>query len=302
MKRIEKKYDFIIYPANFAGCITAIKKSSEGAEVLLLNNYGFPGGELTQSLCCHQFINHELMDGKTLEIYNQILEERQSIFLRYLNQVVINPETVKYILQKNLELNKIDLLFHIVPFKVYSKNSECFLHLSAKEGEIVAQSNQIIDCSENFSLMKLLGYQRNLKEANFNLFVSRLSTNGSPAELAESDKIIKYHSVKKFIQLFNLRYWVSLNIPIETDELFLENEAQKVLNEYEIYLLTKGLRVQLIAPQTYRLYQSENLTDLNKNIFHINSILDRNYTSKETFFKASAVEKALTSKVNQNEK
>lgn len=299
MKRIEKKYDYIIYPANLIGCVTAIQKSLQGAEILLLNNYGFPGGEIAHSLCCHQFIDDNIMEGKTLEIYNQIIEQKHSVFYRYLNQIVVNPETVKYVLQRNLEQNKIDLLFHVVPFKISHKNNLNSIHLSAKEGELVCSTKRIIDCSENFSIMKLLGYKRTLVKANFNLFVSFTGNNGFNIDLSKDEEMIRYKFVDRYIQLFDLRFWVSLNIPIEGEELFLENEAQKILNEYEIYLLTKGARVQLIAPQTFRLYKVESLPAVHENIFHTNSFLKNNFSIEETFIKSSLIEKALIEKENE---
>ncbi|MFN3873199.1 MAG: FAD-dependent oxidoreductase [Ignavibacterium sp.] len=302
MKVLDKKYDYIIYPANFSGCVTAIQKSNEGAEVLLLNNYGFPGGEIAHSLCCHQFLDDDLMSGTTLNIYNQIIEERHGIFYRYQNQIVINPEAVKYVLQHNLEQNKIDLLFHVIPFRLKVHNSFSQIHLSAKEGEIVYSAKKIIDCSENFSLMKLLGIERMLIKANFNLFVSKSGNNGFYIDLSKDEDVIRHPSVEKYIQLFDLRFWVSLKIPVENDELFLENEAQKILNEYEIYLLTKGSRVQLIAPQTYRFYESGSLPDIYDKIFHVNSLIKENLGIEYTLIKSSLIEKALKEKINQNVK
>lgn len=299
MKRIEKKYDYIIYPANLIGCVTAIQKSLQGAEVLLLNNYGFPGGEITHSLCCYQLTDDNLIEGKTLEIYNQIVEQKHSVFYRYQNQIILNPETVKYVLQQSLEQCKIDLLFHVVPFKVYEKNNLSRIHLSAKEGEVVCSANKIIDCSENFSLMKLIGIKRNLVKANFNLFVSKTGSNGFNIDLSKDEEAIKHKFVNMFIQLFDLRYWVSLNIPVEGEELFLENEAQKILNDYEIYLLTKGVRVQLIAPQTFRLYKVESLPAVDENIFHTNSFLKNNFSIEETFIKSSLIEKAIIERENE---
>jgi len=299
---IDKKFDFIIYPANLVGCVTAIQKSNEGAEVLLLNNYGFPGGEITHSLCCHQFINEELISGTTLKIYNQIVEERHGLFYKHLDQVVINPESVKYVLQKNLEQSRIDLLFHVVPFKIKDENTFKQIHLSAKEGELVYTAKKIIDCSENFLLMKLLGIKRELIKANFNLFVNKSGNYGFNIDLLKDEEVIKHKAVEKFVQLFDLRFWVSLNIPVEGQELFLDNEAQKILNEYEIYLLTKGIRVQLIAPQTYRLYKSDSLPDFNEDIFHVNSLINENFGIEHNFIKSSLIEKAFKEKVNQNVK
>jgi hypothetical protein len=302
MKKINKLYDYVIYPANLVGCITAIKKSSEGAEVLLLNNYGFPGGELTHSLCCHQYLDDKIISGKTLEIYKQIVDEKHSIFYRYMNQVVINPETVKFVLQKNLEQTKIDLLFHVIPYSITKSKSNYEINLSAKEGQLIYSAKKIIDCSENFALMKLYGINRKLVEANFNLFVSKSGSNGFNIDLSKDEEIVRHHSVKKFVQLFDLRFWVSLKIPIEEEELFLENEAQKILNEYEIYLLTKGARVQLIAPQTYRKYKTETLPDFNKDVSHINSLLMEDFTIEQTFIKSALIEEALKEKEQQNVK
>lgn len=302
MKKINKFYDYIIYPSNLIGCVTAMIKSREGADVLLLNNYGFPGGELTHSLCCHQFLDDDIISGNTLEIYNQIIAEKHSVFYRYMNQVVLNPETVKFVLQRFLEQNKIDLLFHVIPYSIINSHSNYEINLSAKEGQLSYSAKKIIDCSENFALMKLTGINRSLTEANFNLFVSKAGSDGFNIDLSKDEEMVHHHSVKKFIQLFDLRFWVSLNIPIRDEEIFLDNVAQKILNEYEIYLLTKGSRVQLIAPQTYRKYKAETLPIFSENVTHTNSLIENELPIEQTFIKSALIEKRLKEEVKQNDK
>lgn len=302
MKKADKIFDYIIYPASLVGCVTAITKSNEGAEVLLLNNYGFPGGELTHSLCCNQFLDDKIVSGKTLEIYNKIVEEKHGIFYRHLNQVIINPETIKYVLQYVLEKNKIDLLFHVVPSRIEKSESTNKIILSGKEGQLSFSAKKIIDCSENFSLIKLGGIRRKLIEANFNLFLSKTGSNGFNIDLLKDEEIVHHHSVKKFVQLFDLRFWVSLNIPVDKDELFLENEAQKILNEYEIYLLTKGARLQLIAPQTYKKYKAETLPVFSENVTHTNSLIENELSIEQTFIKSALIEKKLKEEVKQDDK
>lgn len=302
MKKADKIFDYIIYPANLIGCVTAITKSNEGAEVLLLNNYGFPGGELTHSLCCNQFLDDKIISGKTLEIYNQIVEEKNSIVYRHLNQVIINPETIKYVLQYVLEKNKIDLLFHVVPTRIEKSESTNKIILSGKEGQLSFSAKKIIDCSENISLMKIDGISRKLIKANFNLFVSKSVSGGFNYDLSKDEEIVHHHSVKKFVHLFDLRFWVSLNIPVDKDELFLENQAQKILNEYEKFLLTKSARLQLIAPQTYRKYEAKTLPDFSESVTHTNSLIENELSIEQTFIKSALVEKKLKEEVKQNDK
>ncbi len=289
MNMIEKVYDYIIYPANLSGCIFAIKKAKEGASVLLLNDYGFPGGGLTNSLCCYQAVSKENLDGLTKDIFHNIVSRKNSVFYEENNSYVLNPETIKISLQEMLELNNINLLFHVFPIDIKNNDNTKSIFLTAREGTIEKQSLNIIDTSENFSLIKFFGLKKKLVKCYLNIFLCQ----SSQYETSDFDSIIRHSSVDKNIKLNDSRYWVSLNIPITKNEMFIENFSQEILNEFEIYALNNGFRVQLVAPQTARLYQGEQ-TDLSENfVLHPKLKNSKDFSLEDIFMEANYFENEL---------
>lgn len=290
MIMIEKVYDYIIYSANLLGCVYAINIAKKGASVLLLNNYGFAGGDLTNSLSCFQKISENEISGTTKEIYQNIISKKNSMFYKNHNELVLNPETVKIVLQEILIDNKIDLLFHVLPIKVIKEENHKNIYLSAREGTIVKMSNNIIDTSEAFSLMKFAGLKKKLSKCCFNLFLCKSSS----AEKDNYDKIVLHKSVNRFIKLNDSRYLISLNIPFPENELFLENIAQKILNEFEMFALENGGRVQLVAPQTFRKYEIENNEFDLELISHPKLISKKSFNEDEIFIESNYYENELS--------
>ena len=289
MNMKEKIYDYIIYPANLSGCIFAIKKAKEGASVLLLNEYGFPGGELTNSLCCYQTVRKETLDGLTKDIFHNIVSRKNSVFYEENNSYVLNPETIKIALQEILEINNIDLLFHVFPIDIKNNDKTKSIFLTAREGTIERKSLNIIDTSENFSLIKFFGLKKILVKCSLNIFLCK----SSQYETFNFDSIIRLSSVEKSIRLNNSRYWVSLSVPLTKNELFIENFSQETLNEFEIYALNNGFRVQLVAPQTARTYQREQ-TDLVENfMFHPKLKHSKDFSLEDIFMEANYFENEL---------
>lgn len=286
----EKVYDYIIYPANLLGCVYAIKLAKNGASVLLLNNYGFTGGDITHSLSCYQKILQDEFSGLTKEIFIDIVSRKNSVFYINQDELVINPELVKIVFQENLVESKIDLLFHILPYNVTKEGNLKNIFLSAKEGTIIKKANNLIDTSENYSLMRFAGLMKKLSMCAFNLFLCKSSLS----ESENYDKIISHTSVYRYIKLDDSRYWISLNIPIPENELFIENISQKVLNEFEMFALKNGGRVQLVASQTFRKYEVLFNKSEIKLVSHpkLNSI--KSFYENEIFLEANYFEKKLS--------
>jgi hypothetical protein len=286
----EKVYDYIIYSANLLGCVYAINIAKKGASVLLLNNYGFAGGGLTNSLSCYQKISENEISGTTGEIYQNIVSKKNSVFYKNQNELVLNPETIKIVLQEILVENKIDLLFHVLPIRIKKEENRKNIYLSAREGTIVKKANNIIDTSERFSLMRFAGLRKKLSKCYFNLFLCKSSF----AEKDNYDKIVLHKSVNRFIKLDDSRYWISLNIPFPENELFLENIAQKILNEFEMLALENGGRVQLVAPQTFRKYEIENNEFDLELVSHLKLSSQKSFNEDEIFIETNYYEKELS--------
>lgn len=286
----EKVYDYIIYSANLLGCVYAINIAKKGASVLLLNNYGFAGGDLTNSLSCYQKISENEISGTTEEIYQNIVSKKNSVFYKNQNELVLNSETIKIALQEILEENKIDLFFHVLPIRITKEGNHRNIYLSAREGTIVKKANNIIDTSESFSLMRFAGLRKKLSKCYFNLFLCKSSS----AEKDNYDEIVLHKSVNRFIKLDDLRYWISLNVPFPENELFIENIAQKILNEFEMFALENGGRVQLVAPQTFRKYETENNKFDLELVSHPKLSSQKSFNEDEIFIESNYYEKELS--------
>ncbi len=269
---IDKTYDYIINSASLAGVQTAIELSKDGKSVLLLNFYGFMGGSISESLNCYQNLDEKSLDGSTIILFNKIRQTKHGILYHSGNEFIINPETVKNVLQERIENSKVDLLFHIVPFYVKQKENYLELSVTGKEGIFKIKGKNIIDFSDEFDLLKLENVNRNLKEIYYNLFLTGLK-NGQWQS---------FQYLNKFIKLDDNRYWVSLNIPKLENDFFIENNSQEILNEFEEVVQKSGGRVQLVAPQSQKNYQVDKFK-ISEKMFHIKSKLSNTFSVHEKF-------------------
>ncbi len=273
---INKTYDYIIYSASLAGVLTAMDLSGKGNSVLLLNFYGFMGGCITESLNCYQVIDEKNLYGSVNNIFNQIKNTKHGILYQTGNDFILNPETVKIVLQEELQTSTVDLLFHILPFYLIQKEDCVEVSLTGKEGIFHIKGRNIVDASDEYELLKLQNVKRKLFEIHFNLFLTRL----------EDSEWQNFEFINKFMKLDDNRYWVSLQIPSPQNEFFIENNSQKIINEFEEVVQKSGGRIQLLAPQTQKIYEIEKLK-VSDHIFHIKSIVKNKYSFCEVFGECS---------------
>jgi len=268
----DKTYDYIIYSASLAGVLTAIDLSKKGNSVLLLNFYGFMGGSITESLNCYQFAEVKSLSATAKNLFENIINSKHGILYRSENEFVFNPETIKMILQEEIENSNVDLLFHIVPFYLKQREDHVEFSVTGKEGIFQVKGKIIIDASDEYDLLKLENAKRNLLEMNNNLFLTGL----------KDDLWQHYNFIDKVIRLKDYRYWIALKITKPNNEFFIENESQKSLNEFEELVQKSGGRVQLIAPQSQKFYDVDRLK-ISENIFHIKSKLRNTFNAQEKF-------------------
>lgn len=280
---IDKTYDYIIYSASLAGVLTAIDFSKKGNSVLLLNFYGFTGGSITESLNCYQIIDEEYFDGYAKILFSKITNAKNGILYYSGNKFILNPETVKIILQEELQNSNVDLLFHIVPFYLQQNADYVEVSLTGKEGIFQIKGKAIIDASDEFDLLKLENVTRSLIGIYYNLFLTGI----------KNDEWQSYEFLNKFIKLNDNRFWVSLKIPKTDNEYFIENASQNILNDFEEFVQKSGGRVQLIAPQSHKIYDSEKL-EVSDSIFHFRYYVDKKYGTNELFMESSDLHKALS--------
>jgi hypothetical protein len=273
---IDTTYDYMIYSASLSGVLTAIDLSNQGNSILLLNFYGFTGGSITESLNCYQVIDENSLNGSTKILFDKIKNAKNGILYRSKKEFVINPETVKIILQDELENSEVDLLFHIVPFYLKQRQDYVEVSLTGKEGIFKVKGKTIIDASDEYDLLKLENAKRNLNEINCNLFIT-----GSKDEGWQN-----FEFIHKFIKLDDNRYWLSLKISKPENEFFVENASQKILNDFEEVVQKSGGRVQLIAAQSQKIYVVDRLK-ISESVFHLKYMIKNKYSFSELFRECS---------------
>jgi len=280
---IYKTYDYVIYSDGLTGVLTALELSKKGKSVLLLNYYGFMGGTITESLNCFQSVDENQLNVFSRNLLNKIKSEKDGILYQDIQNVIINPETVKIVLQTLIEDSKVDLLFHIVPFYIRQKNEYVELSVSGKEGIFQVTGKIIIDTSDEYDLLKLENAKRSLNELYCNMFLSNIN----------NDLWKDHNLLNRKINLSDRRYWVSLKLPKPGNEFFIENNSQKIINDFEEVIQKSGGRIQILAAQTQKIYSVDKLS-ISKNIFHIDSICSKEYDFTEVLSKASEVESQMS--------
>lgn len=269
---IDKTYDYIIYSASLAGVLTAIDLSKKGKAVLLSNFYGFMGGSITESLNCCQVIDENNLDSEVKILFDKIKKAKHGILYQSGNEIILNPETIKIFLQEEFENSNVDLLFHIVPFYLKQREDQVEFSVTGKEGIFQINGKTIIDASDEFDLLKLENVKRSAKAIYYNLFFTGL----------KDDQWQSFEHLNRFIKLDDNRYWVSLSIPKPDNEFFVENASQKILNDFEDIVQKSEGRVQLIAPQSQKIYEVDKLK-ISDSIFHIKCTIKNKYSFSELF-------------------
>lgn len=274
-----KTYDYIIYSASLSGVITALDLSNKGKSVLLLNFYGFMGGGITESLNCYQIINENHLNEAAKDIFNKIRNTKHGILYQDKNDFIINPETIKIVFLEELEKSNVDLLFHIVPFYLKQKEGFVEVSLTGKEGIFHVSGNTIIDASDEYDLIKLQNVKRRLNALYYNMFLTGL----------KDDAWYNFELIYKFNKLDDDRYWVSVKIPKPENEFLIENQSQKIVNEFEHIVQKSGGRIQLLAPHTQKIYDLDTLK-VSDSVFHRKNNVKEKYGFSELFSEFSQLQ------------
>ncbi|MBU2446949.1 MAG: FAD-dependent oxidoreductase [Bacteroidetes bacterium] len=275
-------YDTIISGATLCGIVSSIHEVKKRRKVLLINSYGFPGGSITEALNIYQSLNDKT--ETVSRILKKIESDKFGILLRSSNVIFLNPESVKYIFQKEIEQAGIDVLFHVQPYEIEILNDGGYeITLIGREGKIKFTTEKIIDASDNFQISSLLGRKRKLLSARVNLLTNKLNQ--------------LHHSLKNYVdqsvQLEDGRYWLSFEVK-SSDEIFLETAAHKKISELsELFLKSCG-RIQILPAQTQMIYSIKREKSLDKNFYLINDLLTREFGPDEELLKVVELEKLIT--------
>ncbi len=275
-----RKFDVIVYGASFAGVLVSKFFKSIGKEVLLLNRYGFLGGSITESLSLYQRKITSNESGLIADIFNKIKSENDGILFEDNTHVVLNAEVVKFVLQKVVEENHIDSLFHIHPYEIDFRTREVQLSVFGKEGKIVLRSNQVYDCTTEYSLAPLV------KKSTRKLIGSRINIISLPVK----DEKIFNHAYRK-LKLNNNRWWISIeNKTLNLMEV--EIVAHAIIARLDEDLRKQKSRILIVPAQSNMIFAFHRTKDFDRRIKFITDFISE-FNEEDELFVASKMEENL---------
>jgi hypothetical protein len=277
-------YDAIIYSANISGVVASIILKNKGQKVLLLNRYGFFGGTITESLNLLQKKIEFKKDSITQNIFTKIAELNEGILFEDESRIILNPEVVKYVLQKVCEENEFEILFHITPYKVEVTSELINFTVIGREGEIKFSTRSLIDLSTEFTFAPLL-------DKHSRKFIdSRINFISLPVK-----EIVLKDFIRK-IKLKDERWWISVDL--RPNNLFdVEEIATQTLDKIDELLRRNKSRIQIVPAQSQLnfLFKKTNKFDA-----RISFITDhtKKYEPEEELFIAQKIEEQLNNESN----
>ncbi|HEX2963165.1 MAG TPA: FAD-dependent oxidoreductase [Ignavibacteriales bacterium] len=273
-----KKYDVVVYGATVAGVIYALNERGAGKDVLMINRYGFPGGSITSGLNCLQKIKEPEGEGFYKQFISSLKKDKYGILYNDEKRVLVNPETVKMILQELLVANGVDMLFHVNPLKTETKSEHRLeLDLVGKDGIIKMTTSLLLDASENFLFSFIHGrFQPREVARKVNLFTTRPLENG----------FLVYEGISNYVKLRDGRYWVSLK---SADGL-----SEKEAGRFTPVLHNSGARIQLMPPEIYSRFEFDRENEMTEEpVKTVEEILSKNFLPDEQLVRASEIETHL---------
>lgn len=269
-------YDYIIFGGSIAGVTAAAKFKREGKSVLLLNSYGFLGGSITESLNCLQNIESQNTSPIVSEIIQKIQLENLGIMGEFQDGKIINPESVKFVLQSIIEDTDIDALLHVSAKKIVQEEHLRKLTLLAKEGEISFKCHHLIDATVDHQLTKITNPSSIDRKKNYFNFITTS---------VKKNVIFDLRWKEKFVEINDSRFWVSSYFHCD-DPLFIDDAAQKFSDKISDYLMKNDCRIQILPAKAYTITGEQKSATLH--LFEsIDDKLNRSYYSNELFIKAA---------------
>lgn len=268
-------FDYIIYPANISG-ITSAKLLSRKGRVLLLNKFGFMGGDITSALNLIQ-----LKPSKTNLMVSRIINTIPNKEFLFQDDVfaIINPEYYKLVLQEFIEQEKIEFLFHIRPLKLNFNNDLLELEVTAKEGLLKFYTKSLYDLSETQELTNLIYKDsRSFKNQYINFITTKLI----------EENILKSFNIHQIQKLDDGRYFFS--IKLNADKLD-EIEAQEIFISISEILWHEKARIQLLPAESLTLYDFTN-KEIDCRFFNYSSF-DIQNKSNERIISAELIEEQI---------
>ncbi|HOL80299.1 MAG TPA: hypothetical protein PLP99_00875 [Ignavibacteriales bacterium] len=237
---MQNKYDVIIYKASLEGIKLAKKLTEQGKKVLLINNIGFCGDTITETLNLLQYKNN---------ILSFQFEKLPEFLYDDGNKVIVEPETFKFYLHKFLVDNSIEHLFYVTVLQF--KDNE--VELIAKEGNLKFYFDVFVDASEQFDIYKYFNSNYTFEKAYIHLITNK------PLEI----EIVNNIENIKYLQLQDKRYFITLQND-EKDLIKLDNRMVEILMNFDETIYP--VRSQLVPGNTHKIYKKPNTKIITKNI------------------------------------
>lgn len=212
MIKLKNKYDLVIYGAGIWALEWARLARKNFHDILVINEYGFAGGALSENLCCLQ-----TKPAGSVQIINLLNKPGLNIAKEIGQFLFIDPELAKYHFMEILLAENIDILWHVSPLSL--NLGERKLLLNAREGQIQIMADYFVDASETGLFARVAGLYKFMPQIGYyNFFV-------------KGDSIPRNENIMQF-QLAQKNYILSMRIA-NNSAILNEN---MILDDFEKYI------------------------------------------------------------------
>jgi flavin-dependent dehydrogenase len=278
-------YDYLVYGATVPGIVYAVHMANQGKSVLLLNHYGFPGGSITESLACRQYVHINSLTPLVRKIFNSLVHEKNAVTVLEDNGYCFDPEAVKKVLQELLESSSVNLLYHVLPVKVFNTEENVVqIDLSAKEGMYRVGGKTVLDASDEQLLSALSDMPEQVHQRVFNLFIH-----------SEKTPVIKAIIPRSLIKVSHNRYWASFEIP-QRDGVSVEGIMQEEIDVIASTLQEQDARIQLLPVRPgFTAYTDFNKGSFMSGLIKLTDLIQKTNPQYFVFTNAAMLESRLDS-------
>ncbi|HKL37863.1 MAG TPA: FAD-dependent oxidoreductase [Bacteroidales bacterium] len=154
---MEKIYDTIIWGASLRGLEKALELQKQGNDVLVVNKFGFPGGNLTEALSC--LTGDGFFTGSSFRerLRARLSELNFGVVSNQNNELILHPEAVKRASWEQITANGLQVIFHLTPLQVNKNGEITELTVFGREGTFTLRTHELLDLSDNRLLTGLEG-------------------------------------------------------------------------------------------------------------------------------------------------
>jgi len=162
-------YDVIVSGGGLAGVAAAVSAAKEGANVLLIERYGFLGGAATNALV-NPFMDYVMATGEMVNsgIFGEILKRLDEVGGLYKgNKATFNEEFLKVILDNLCNEVGVDVLLHSFVAQVKTEDKKIKkLTVATKSGLLSFEAKYFVDATGDADLAFYAGVKTEIGNEN----------------------------------------------------------------------------------------------------------------------------------------